>query len=418
MSRRGLRRAVVRWLARVRAGTQLTWAQLRHHRLRLGLAIVGVALAVLAVTLIAGTGLGVVDTGTQQFDSADRDLWVTAGETRITSAGGGGFENSLLHSRSVAADMEEHEQVSQATPIGFETVYVGTDADGEFDTFVATGVPGGGAAISITDGEALSGDPHYADGSYDGEPTNEVLIDEGTAQSLDIDVGDSLYVGGSLAGARNNEVTVVGISPTFKQMLGAPTVTMPLSELHATTGETAFEPATFITITLEEGADATSVQRDLQEAHPEHEIRTNPEQLEAVLQEQLLVLAAGGTLVVLALASGTALTVTLFSLVIYQQRQEFTALRSIGISSSLLVITVVGQGIAIGFLGGLLGVTLTIPASHAMNRLAGALVGFDGLVQTAEWVYVGGFVIALGIGTLAAAVSGWRLGRRAPLEDL
>ena len=410
--------ALRRWLARTRAAGAITVGQLRHHRLRLGLAIVGVGLAVLAMTLLAGAGMGVVETGHQQFESADRDLWVTAGETRLTSTGGGGFENSLYDSRSVAAEMESHEDVDDAVPMAFETVYVGTDPDGEFRTFIGTGVPGGGPAVQVTEGEEFGTDTYYANGTYDGERTNEVLIDAETADALDVEIGDTLYVGGTLATARNTEVTVVGISPTFERMLGASTVVMPLSELHDATGTTETEPATFITITLEDGADRAAVQSELQDAYPEYEIRSNQEQLESVLQEQALVLAAGGALVVLAIAAGITLTLNLLALVVYQQREAFAALSAQGVSSSLLIASVVGQGLAIGLVGGALGIALTPPAVDLLNRLAAAVVGFEGLVRTTPEILLGGLAIAVVIGTIAAALAGWRVSRAPPLEVL
>lgn len=414
---RSLYRRLVRSLVRLRAAGGLTVAQFRQHPFRLGLAVVGVALAVLAMTLLAGTGVGVLETGEQQFEAADRDLWVTAGETRLTSAGGGGFENSLHDSRNVSAAMESHDGVSTAAPLAFETVYVGT-GDGDFRTFVATGIPGSGSVVQVTEGEDLSGDPHYAGGSYDGETTDEVLIDEETARALDVDVGDTVHVGGSLAAARANEFTVVGISPTFERLLGTPTVTMALSELHGITSGTQTEPATFITITVEDDADVDAVQRDLERAHPEYEIRSNQEQLEAVLEGQLLVLAAGGTLVLLAVGAGVALTVSLLSLVVYQQRQAIAALSAQGVSSSLLVAAVLGQGIVIGAVGGGIGLLLTPPAVAALNRLAAAVVGFEGLVRTSGSILLGALAVAVVIGAVAATVAGWRLSRTPPLEHL
>ncbi|RQH02676.1 FtsX-like permease family protein [Natrarchaeobius oligotrophus] len=408
---------MVRWLARLRTAGEITVSQLRHHKLRLGMAIVGIALAVLAMTLLAGVGMGVVETGEQQFETADRDLWVTAGETRITPVGGGGFENTLYDSRNVSAAISEHEGVRNAVPLAFETVYVGT-GDGEFRTFVATGTTGGGSTVQVTDGELFPGDPHYADGTYEGDRTNEVVIDEETARQLGVDVGDTIHVGGSYAVARENEVTVVGISPTFERMLGTPTVVMPLSELHQATGTTHTEPATFITVTLEDDADPETVQQDLEETHPEYEIRTNQEQLDAVLQEQVLVLAAGVTLVILAVGAGIALTANLLALVVYQQRRAFAVLRAQGISATLLIASVVGQGIAIGTLGGALGVALSSPSAHLLDRLASAVVGFDGLVQLSPTILAGGFLIAVGIGTLSAALTGWRISRTPPLELL
>lgn len=409
---------LARIFTRIRVAGGLAVSQLTHHKLRLSLAIIGVALAVLATTLLAGTGIGVIDTGTQQFDSADRDLWVTAGETQITSQGGGGFENSLYNSRSVSDEMGSHHGVRHAIPLAFESVYVGTEPDGEFETFLGSGVRSGGPAVSVTEGEQFDGDPHYANGTYEGEMSHEVLIDEETAQALDIDIGDTVHVGGSLSAARENKFTVVGISPTFEQMLGTPTVTMPLSELHEVTSTTETEPATFITITVEDGASTDTVQSDLEESFPEYNIRSNDEQLQAVLQEQVLVLAAGGALVVLAVGSGGALTLNLLALIVYQQRREFAALKAQGISAGLLVATVIGQGLLIGGFGALLGVGLTPPAVAVLNEFAATVVGFEGLVQTSTDIYLWGIVIAIGIGTVAAAFAGWRVSRAPPLEYL
>lgn len=403
---------------RSRVAVGLTLAQLRQHKFRFALAIVGVSLAVLSMTLLAGAGVGVIDTGEQQFEQADRDLWVTSGATQLTTAGGGGFENTLQDSRSTAASLEEHDGVNNAVPLAFETVYVRSDSDDEFRTFVGSGVPGSGAAVQVTEGDELQGDPHYADGSYDGNMTGEVMIDAETADNLGIDVGDTIEVGGSLAAARDNTVTVVGISPTFEQMLGTPTVTMPLSELHQTTGTTQTEPATFITVTVDDDASVSEVQDDLEQVYPEYEIRSNQQQLEAVLQEQVLVLAAGGTLVLVAVGAGIALTLNLLSLVVYQQRQELSALKAQGISPFLLVTTVGCQGLLIGILGGGLGLLLTPVGVSALNSIAAMVVGFDGLVQTSSVLYVGGGAIAVGIGTIAAAIAGWRIGRMSALSNL
>ncbi len=412
------RSLVSRYLARLRTAGYLTSAQFRQEKLRFALAISGIALASLSITLLAGTGVGVLETGEQRFRTADRDLWVTAGETRLTAAGGGGFENTLYDSRNLSRRMESHDGVASAAPLAFDTVYVRTDDSDDFQTFVGTGVPASGSSVQVTKGKGLTGDPHYANGTYDGKMTKEVLIDEETAQTLGISVGDTIQIGGTLAAARDNEFTVVGISPTFERMLGTPTVTLPLSELHEVTGQTRTAPATFITITVADGADVDTVKQELEAEYPDYEIRSNQEQLAAVLQEQVILLAAAGTLVVLAIGAGVALTFSLLSLVIYQQRPTFAALTAQGVASPLLLLTVIGQGLLIGFLGGGVGVLLTPPAVAGLNRLAAAVVGFDGLVQTAPWIYGSALGIAIGIGTVAAAVAGWRMSRTPPLESL
>jgi len=409
-----IKSTVRRWSARIHVAGRLAAAQLRYDTLRVTLAIIGVTLAVLSVTLLAGTGIGVVDTGERQFDRADRDLWVTAGETRLTAAGGGGFANTLYDSRVVAEEMATHEGVRVAAPIAFETVYASPAPDGEFRTFVGTGVPGQTGAVRVTEGDSLPRAATLADGTR----ANEVLIDAETAAQLNVSVGDSLYVGGTLVGAQENNVTVVGISPTYQQLLGTPTVTMPLTDLYHVTGTTETEPATFITVTVADDADVADVQADLQAAFPELQIRTNRQQLETTLEQQVLVLAAGGALVVVAVGTGIALTLSLFALIVYQQRREFAIMSAQGISPSIVVMAVVIEGLAIGVLGGLAGLALTPPSVTLLNAVAERIVGFEGLVQTMEIIYLGSFAMAVGVGTLAAAIVGWQLTRTPPLAHL
>ena len=409
---------VSRSLARFRTAGRLTVAQFRQQKLQLLLAVIGVALAVLAITLLVSTGLGVLETGQEQFDTADRDLWVTSSETRMTADGGGGFENTLYDSRNLSTEMESHDGVSDAVPLAFDMAYINNGEANEPQSVVATGVSGSGPAVQVTEGEELPTDPHFVDESEEVDTTREVLIDQETAQTHNITVGDTISLGGSLTAAQDNQFTVVGISSTFEEMSGAPTVTLPLNEFHQVTGTTQTEPATFITVTVEDDADVEAVQQDLEATYPEYEIRSNQEQLSAVLQEQVIHLAAAGALIVLAISAGVALTMSLLSLVVYQQRQTFAALTAQGVSPALLIYTVIGQGLVIGILGGTFGVALTPPAVIGLNRLSEAVVGFEGLVQTAPWVYAVAVGIAVGIGTSAAMIAGWRVSRSAPLDHL
>ena len=382
------------------------------------LAVCGVALAVLTVTLLAGTGVGVVETGERQFDAADRDLWVSGGPATFTAQGGGGFDNAISDSHALSAEIADHDGVRSAVPIGFQTVYVGADADAEFQTVIATGTSGGGGAVRITEGEGLSGDTHYADGAYDGPLTNEVVLDDQTASALNVSVGDSVNLGGTLSDARADEYEVVGISPTFSQFLGAPTVTLHLSELQRTTGTTGDDPATFIVVTIDDDGDLETVSSELGAQYPEYEVRTNEEQLQAVLETQLHLLAGGAMLVVLALAGGLALTTNVLSLLVHQQRRELAALRAVGIPTTTLVSIVAGKGLLVGVIGGGIGVLLTSPLAGLLDLLAVTVVGYEGLVQTPDWTLALGFSIAVVIGVCSAAVAARRVVSIPPLEEL
>ena len=403
-------------LRKVRATTALVFAELTRNQLRTLLAISGIVLAVLSSTLLAGVGAGVLETGESQFETADRDLWVSSGAVGI-SATSGGFENTLYDSHAVGQEMEQIDGVRGAVPLGFQTVYV-SDTGENFQTMIGSGVDSGGA-LDVTAGETLPRvDRHYAEGGYNGSRSYEVVVDSETAERFDLDVGDTLYIGGTLASARDNEFTVVGISDTFSTFLGAPTLTMPLSELQTITGATRTDSATFISVSVTDGADVDAVQQRLQAEYPEYTVRNNQQQLESVLQNQALVLAGAATLVVLAFVAGLALTTNLLGLVVYQQRSTLAALQAVGLSQWTLITLISGQGLVLGVCGGLIGVGLTLPAANVLNQIGAMLVGFDGLVQVPTNVLIVGFGIATVVGTLSAAVVAWRISRLETLEAL
>ena len=407
-------------VSRLRAVIGLGLAQLRYDRLRTVFAVLGITLAVLATTLLAGTGIGVVETGERMFDASGRDLWVTGGAVSLAPGSVGGFENPLHDAHRLATDIESHDDVATAVPMAFQTVYVSPDGE-EFTTIVGTGAPARGGSVEITEGREFSGrDPHYGGGTYNGTMLHEVVIGEETAETLGVGVGDTLYIGGTIASARQHEFTVVGISPTFSRFLGTRTAVLPLSELQEVTGTTGSDAATMIAISLESDARTTAsrVEAELQEQYPAYHVRTNEEQLRATLRDQAVVIASGGCLVVLAVVSGAALTVNLLMSIVYHQRRELSALKALGSSTSTLVGVVFVQAIGLGILGGLLGVSLTYPAAAGLNALAARLVGFEGVVRMPRWVLLSGFAIALVMSLLGALAAGLRVSRLSPLDGL
>jgi putative ABC transport system permease protein len=403
-----------------RAVVGLVAATVRHERARTVLAVLGVALAVLATTLLGSVGYGVVETGQEKFDSSGRDLWVTGGPVRIAPGGLGGFQSQLVDAHGVAGNITAREDVQTAVPLSFQTVYAGTDPD-DVETYLAVGVPGaGGSSVQVTEGQGFTrgGAVHYAGGTYSGNFTHEAMVDPRTRASLNASVNGTLYVGGTVLGAADHPYEVVGITPTFSRFLGAPTVVVPLSELQTMTGAARADRATMITVDLVDSADPAAVATELEAEYPSLQVRTNQEQLQSVVAQRALVVVAGGALVVLAVLGGLALTVNLLSLHVYQQRRTLAAVRATGISARTLVGIVAGQGVVIGAFGGLLGVALTPPAATALNAVAYRVVGFEGLVQTPEWALIAGAGIALVIGTLSAAAAGWRVARSDPLAAL
>lgn len=405
-------------LTRLRAVVGLALRLLAHDRNRTLIAVGGVAIAVLSVTLLAGVGVGVIETGEEQFDRADRDLWVTGGPLEIQPGTVGGIENTVVDSHTLAEEIQAHPEVRNAVPMSFQTVYISTDRD-EFETIVASGVPGAGGAVSIEDGTGFTGgDTHYADGSYDGEMTHQAIVDPGAAETYDLEVGDTIYVGGTINAAARNEFEIVGISPTFSSFLGEETVTIRLSELQTLTGTAAVDRATLISVSLIDDSDPETVASELQADHPGYDIRTNQEQLVATLQQQAVVLASGVSLVVLAVIAGVTLTINLLMSLVYQQRRAFSMLTALGAPLSTPIGVAIVQAVVVGTIGGLLGVGISIPAAEGLNLIALELTGFDGIVRLSSEILYGGLVIAFVMGLVGAIAAAWRIGRSIDMAAL
>jgi len=405
-------------LTKLRAVVGIATQQLRYDRGRTILAILGICLAVLSMTLLGSVGLGVIETGEEKFDASGRDLWVTGGPVQLAPGTVGGFENTVYDAHPMADTIEQREDVNTAVPLAFQTVYVSADGS-EFDTLIGTGAPARGGSVQITTGSEFSSrDIHYADGTYNGSMTYEVVISPQTAERYDVGINDTLHIGGSIGSARRNEFRVVGISPTFSRFLGTPTVVLQLSELQEITGTTGNDQATMITVDVSDDTSVTQVESELQDTYPRYDVRTNREQLQATLERQAVLIAAGGSLVVLAAIAGIALTTNLLLSLVYQQRRTLAALRAQGAAASTLVGVVGTQALLLGIAGGLLGAVLTIPAISGLNIVSEAVVGFEDVVSTQPRILIGGIIVALVIGILGALAAGWRVSRLSPLEQL
>lgn len=409
-------------MTRLRAYTGLVWIalrQLRSDRMRTILAVIGVTLAVLSVTLLTGVGAGVVSTGNEMFDDSGRDLWVSGGPIDVAPGSVGGFQNPIPNAHPLAENISAHPDVQTAVPMAFQIVYVSPNGT-EFDTTLGSGVPGaGGESVAINQGEGFLGpETHYAGGTYDGNMTHEVVISPEISEKYNLSVGDTVYIGGTVANARANEFEVVGTSSTFENFLGTGTVTTRLSELQTLTGNAYDDSATLITIQTAPGVDREAVRDELAAEYPRYTFRTNQEQLVSLLERQAVVLAAGGSLVVLGIISGGILSLNLLLSIVYVQRKPLSVLRAVGATRRGVVGVAIVQALTIATAGYLLGIGLTPLLATVLDEIALTVTGFDGLIQVPQYAYLAGAGVAFGFALLGGVAGAWRVTRVASANQL
>lgn len=402
-------------VARVRAVTGLALAQLRRSPGRTALTILAVALAVLSVTLLASLGVGVIEKGEEGLEAADRDIWIS-GDPIDPSASG--TQNPIVGSHAVAADINTRDDVRSATAVALHDVYIGTTPE-NLRRRPAVGVEATHSGYGFEDGHGFSTSTNpYTRPPADEPRTAEIVLDPRTAAELGVSVGETVYVGTSRETALTTEFTVVGTSSYHSQYLGSPTATVPFADLQAIAGTSGTDRATFVTVDVADGADPKAVRDALATQYPEYDVKTSDKQVQSMFKERPVVLASGATLVGLAILGGLVLTVNLFVLVAYQQRDELAALRAIGLSRRILAGTIGMQGLIIGLLGGLVGIAATPLCTRGLNYFAANVLGFEQLLQTSLEVYAVGIGLAVCVGTVVAVVTGWRTGRYASLKQL
>lgn len=400
----------------MRAIVGLGIAQLRHSSGRTVLAVGGVMLAVLSITLLAGLGIGVVETGQETFDESGRDIWITGGpgaDSPTTT------ENEVVDAPAIAAEIREHDDVpsGDVSTIAMHDLYVGS-TPAEAERVPAVGIQGTHGHFEFEAGQGFAGAAYdgHADEGREDQPSNVTVIDPKLADRFGINVGDTVYVGASEQ--RTEPYTVVGIGSYYSQFLGTETVTMPLDELQVMTGSAGSNRAAFVTVNVDDDADRETIRDELQATYPEYDVRTSDDQFAALVSDRILMVASGMVLVGLAIAGGVTLTANLFVLVTYHQRETLAALRALGLSRWLLAGIIGVQGTIIGFLGGVLGLAATPLLVYGLNHLSEVILGFERIVRTTVEVYALGFATALVVGTVVAIVTGWQASRFATFKTI
>lgn len=405
--------------ARTRGLLGFAFRQLTTARGRLALAVLGVAVAVLLVTLMTGLGYGVTQAGTDALTYIDQDIWASAGPLQLAPGRVGGVENSLVDAHSQAAAVESDPAVDTAEALAFQSVYIGTGTD-QFDTVVGVGVTGNGSGVGLggDSGVFERDDVHYANGSYDGPMTNTVVLNSALADRLNVSTGDTVHIGGTILDAQQNEFTVIAINRRFSVFLGAPTAVIHLSELQTVAGTSGSDRGSLIGVRLSPDADVDTTLQRLEQTHDQLTFRTQRQQFRSVFENQGAVLASVVTLVVLAVGIGITLVANTLGLVVYQQQAALSALRALGFRARSLVLAVGLQGIIVSTVGVATGLGAAPLVAGGINRVVENLVGFAALIKLPLFVYLAGGSVGLIIGLAGAAVAGWRVTATNPVITL
>ncbi|WP_152040778.1 FtsX-like permease family protein [Salinigranum salinum] len=401
-------RRIRRVVGLVRLGAHRTAALAVDSR-QVALAVLGVALTVMLVTTVGGIALGLASQGTVTGDDVDYRIVPAASSAESVAVAVDGPKLGDVH--RVTDRLSADERIEYATPVELQVVQL-TAASGPEEYVLVVGVvPAVGQSIAGLPVSALTaGDPYYANGSYDGAWTGEMVVSEAAGRLLDADVGTTLRP----ASASDRSFTVVARheAESSSGPASVPVAVVHLAELQSIAGSADADHADQVLVRT----DDPSVRADLAGVYPETEVVAGGGLSTRRFAASNLPLAVAITTVLTAVVVGVLLVATTMGLAVTDDRQFLATLAALGFSAPSRLLLVLVEVVVVAVLGGVVGMGLGVVGIAATNLATRELFGVSVAVLDGR-ILVADLVVSVLIGVLAAAYPLW-LGRRTSVVEV
>jgi len=390
-----------------------TWGGLRGPRARrLALAVGGVAVAVALVTTATGVAVGLAAGSVVQAD--DVDYWVVPEGGDLTTVAVATEGPRLGEAHGLTARLDDDPRVDYATPVLLQVAPVETGDDRTYVLFVGVVVPDDATprVAGLPTAPLAPGDPHYADGAYDGPWTGELVASPAAAELLGVGPGDPVRPAGAPPDRQFRVTAVAGEGPATA-VGSTPVALVHLSELQSATGATAGDTADQLLVATND----PGVRADLAGLYPRTEVVTRQGLSGAEASTTSLPVAMGLAAFVVAVAVGALFTATTMGLEVTRGRRALATLSALGFRERSLVLVVATETLALCLLGGVAGVALGLVGIAATNALATAL-GLPAVATARPALVPLGVGTAALIGLVAVPYPAWLSRRRSTSEVL
>lgn len=379
---------------------------------RLLLSVSGVAVAIMVMVMISGVALGLASQSAVQ--SEDVDYWVVPEGGNLDTIAVSTEGPQLGSTHGLTEQLRTDERVRYATPVLLQVVPVASPEGDSLEYVLFVGVVAPEEATPTVAGVSTAqlepGDPYYANGSYDGRWTGEVVVNAGAASLLNASDGSAIA---PVRGAPG-PLRVEAVSETdFRTGIGStPVALVHLSELQAMTGATDADAADQLLVSTDDPA----VRESLTRLYPNTAVTTRTGIAARDASLTSLPFAMGVAAFVVALLVGLLFTATMTGLEVTNDRTALATLAALGYTDRSLSVLVVAETVTIAALGGVVGVGLGAIGIVVTNAVAAATLGVPSLALFSPALLGYGLVVALFIGLLSAPYPIWLSRRSDTLE--
>lgn len=351
------------------------------------LTLVGIAIGVATIVALGAVAKGVKAGFVAMTQGSQADLILTQ------TSGASALISSL--DEAVADEVRVMPEVA-----GVEGMLYSNALIGEQSYLIIFGYDPEGFVIDhfrISEGQSLA-----AARSVRGKP---LILGRRAAQSLDVQVGNTIHITGSA-------FRVVGIYETGVGFEDAAAI-VPLVEAQTL----ALQPhrVSMLYIKLKDPGRVGQLQTRIERRFSDLSVSTAAG---FAGQEQLLELLDGIAMAVAGLAvviGGISMTNTLF-MSVFERTHEIGILRSLGWRRRRVMVMILGEAVLLALLGGAAGSVLGVLALVAISK-SGALLGVFGSQLTLD-VFARALITVIALGLMGGAYPAWWASRLQPVEAL
>jgi len=424
------------------------WDSVRRRPGRSALTSLGVGLAVGLVVLLLALSSGIQTSAATLADASGVDLLIASANTTFSQD----TFPPIVQAHSLAAGIPAADpNVATASPwlvsdlvFGNASLWAAANASSVPPGWSPTGsgtvgwIPGDNTGIETPDvyngsGFSVPGDPHYANGTFEGPRTGEIELDQGLAGVLGVSVGSSVWAAASaptgpaqLIGwyANATAFRVVGITGPFWLLPSALLAFTYLSELQTLVGgaSSSTDYGSLVLVHLHDPTQATQDQERIGAAFPGLTVFTLSDILGAIQHVVDLYRTYGELIGAIGLVVAALFTTTVLQMSVDDRSREIALLRAIGHSRGRVAGLVVEEALLLSSLGLLVGLPIAYLGAVGINSLllrllAGLPNGFS-FVSFNGSVLLSGVALVVAIGLLAGIAPAARAMQLPVAEEL
>ncbi|MFA9417738.1 FtsX-like permease family protein [Natrinema sp. HArc-T2] len=338
--------------------------------------VAAVALTIAFLLVVTGIALALADGGVTTTD--DATVRILPDEQQTLSSVDGVEGPRLGATNERARQLRAHDGVAHASPVLIETGRL--EAGGDPQTVQLIGVVPDGTSRTVA-GLPLDrleeGDPHYANGSYDGPRAGEIVLSRTAADRLGASAGDEVTVSMGPIRSSDLSVTVTAVADTDGGEDGAPVALVHASELQSLSGAADGELADRVVV----WGDAEIAQSAAADAYPKASVTVSGTTDPTALFEDGLAFATSAIALIVGVTICASFVATTMGMTVDEDRRTLAVLESIGVPTrGRLAVIAISTGITT-LVGSVVGVGLGAAGIAGVNAVAGATVAPGAVAQ-------------------------------------